>query len=695
VQSRVLKSTAVALAAVLALLLVCGVLLRLLFDPGDYRTTIERVFNERTGRALKLEGELGLRLLPRLAVSTGPFSISDRPGFGDEPFLTARDARLGLALLPLLRRRIELGELVLMQPVVALRIDADGRDNWSDLLDQATPPELLDGTDPEPIAAPEDAVDLAIAGLRVVDGQLSFDDARSKRRLRFAQLEARTGPLDFETPRPVRLGFALLAADAVRLRATVNGRVANVRPRVWTVEDFVTELTLPGAGSGREAVRGRIEAARLRADLDARQYAAPELRYALGDAKGEASLDARPGEDGMNVQGPVTLEIADLRRLMTDLGVALPAFRDSKAPGAFALEATLQHGKALALRDIVAVLGDTRFTGSVEFGTAAAAPIRFDLQGNRLDLDRYLPPAQRDQSAPDAAPPSPQAGRSRVRALDIQGRFSFGRVTLAKLDLRDLDGSLAMKNGQLRVDPLRASLFGGTSLTQLRYDLAAATPQLALEQRLADVDVASMLGRLANQHRLTGRGSLTAQLTGSGDTRKALVASLAGPFEARVVAGRFEGVDLWAEIERAVAAARGTATPRGTGIAYTPFDLFQAKGRVDGTRIRNDRFDVVNAQLRAHGQGTVDYGTGALDLDLTARLLEAPEGAVAGLSLDRIVGVDIPLTVRGTISAPRVRPDVKRLLESAAKQQLRQEGEKVEKKLKDKLNETLKDLLGQ
>jgi hypothetical protein len=42
-------------------------------------------FNERTGRVLELE-DLGLRLLPRLAVSTGPFSIGDRPGDGDGDF---------------------------------------------------------------------------------------------------------------------------------------------------------------------------------------------------------------------------------------------------------------------------------------------------------------------------------------------------------------------------------------------------------------------------------------------------------------------------------------------------------------------------------------------------------------------------------------------------------------------------------
>jgi hypothetical protein len=92
----------------------------------------------------------------------------------------------------------------------------------------------------------------------------------------------------------------------------------------------------------------------------------------------------------------------------------------------------------------------------------------------------------------------------------------------------------------------------------------------------------------------------------------------------QVTDGRFVGVDVWAEIERAIATARGGTPPRRAGSAYTPFDRFEAKGRLDGTVIRNESFDVMNSSMRARGQGTVNYGTGALDLALTARLLEAP-----------------------------------------------------------------------
>ena len=104
-------------AAGLVALCVAGALLvGLLFDPNDWRDEIERSFLERTGRELRLDGPLELRFLPRLAVSTGPFSIANERGFGADPLLTVEEARLDLRLWPLLRRHIEIGRVRLDAP---------------------------------------------------------------------------------------------------------------------------------------------------------------------------------------------------------------------------------------------------------------------------------------------------------------------------------------------------------------------------------------------------------------------------------------------------------------------------------------------------------------------------------------------------------------------------------------------------
>ena len=408
--SRAIRWTLIALGALLALLVVCGVLLRLLFDPNDYRTRIELAFNERTGRVLDLEGDLGLRLLPRLAVSTGPFSISDRPGDGDGDFVTARDARLGLALVPLLQRRFELGRLVLVEPAVALRIDKDGRDNWSDLFDRPEPPESLDESERGREAPAADGPDFSIAGLSIEDGRLSFHDARRPRNLEFVDLDLETGPLTQDSPTAIRAGFALQQGDTVSLRSLVSGRVGRVRPRVWAAEDMVVEIERPPPpGSEREPLKGRIEAARLTADLDTRHYSAPELSYRLGDAKGEASLEARHGTEGLTVEGPVTIERTDLRALLASLGVSLPQFRDPEAPGDIELKAVLRYGSTLALRDLVAVVGGTRLTGSAELGGAPGTPVQFDLRGDRIVLDDYMPGNQSSTAPATTTSSRPQA----------------------------------------------------------------------------------------------------------------------------------------------------------------------------------------------------------------------------------------------------------------------------------------------
>ena len=694
-RARAIRWTLISLGALAALLIVCGILLRLLFDPNDYRAQIELAFNERTGRVLTLEGRLGLRLLPRLAVSTGPFAISDRPGASDGDFLTARDARVGLAILPLLQRRVELGRLVIIEPAVALQIDNDGRDNWSDLFDRGEASEFPDQPDADRDEPATEGPELTVAGIVIEDGRMSFDDARRSRHLEFSDLELETGALGQDTPTSIRAGFVLERPDAAGLRSLVTGRISRARPRVWAVENAVVEVERPAeSGSGREPLEGRIEAARLTADLDARHYSAPDLKYRLGKAQGEASLEARQGDSGLAVEGPVTIERTDLRALLGSLGVTLPRFRSARAPGDIALKAALRYGPGLALRDLVAVVGGTRVTGSVELGGAPGAPAQFDLRGDHVALDDYFPQTTGDAEATKSAGRT-AADHERLRKLAVRGRFAFGRVSYGEVDMSNVDGGLGLQDGVLEVDPLQASVFGGTSQTRLRYELATDTPRLTLEQRLTGIDTASMLGQLLNQKRLSGRGALTAQLSGAGGDRKALLANLSGPFEARVTDGRFAGVDLWAEIERAVATAQGAAPARSTGSGYTPFDRFEAQGRLDGRVIRNDRFDMMSPSMRARGAGTVNYGTGELDLSLTARLLEAPDGEVAGVSLDRIVGVDIPLTVQGSLGAPKVRPDVKRLIEAAARQQLQKEGEDVEKKLREKLEDKLKDLLGQ
>ena len=119
---------------VLVVLAVSTVLVVLqVVDPNDYKPQISALVEEKTGRRLDLAGDLQLTFFPWVGIETGPLSLSNAEGFGDVPMISADNARIRVKLLPLIKRRVEAGTVVLDAPVVHLLTAVDGRTNWDDL----------------------------------------------------------------------------------------------------------------------------------------------------------------------------------------------------------------------------------------------------------------------------------------------------------------------------------------------------------------------------------------------------------------------------------------------------------------------------------------------------------------------------------------------------------------------------------
>src|SRR6476469_5248848 len=82
-------------------------------------------------------GLVALLLIPvDISVSLEPKIVLPDVSFGNAPWsktpqmLTAKRVEAQIALLPLLSRRFEVIEFVLIEPVITLETDAGGRGNW-------------------------------------------------------------------------------------------------------------------------------------------------------------------------------------------------------------------------------------------------------------------------------------------------------------------------------------------------------------------------------------------------------------------------------------------------------------------------------------------------------------------------------------------------------------------------------------
>ena len=66
-------------AGLFGLIVIALVLVVVFVDPNDYRDDIQKMVEQKTGRALTLGGDLKLSVFPWIALETGPASLGDAP----------------------------------------------------------------------------------------------------------------------------------------------------------------------------------------------------------------------------------------------------------------------------------------------------------------------------------------------------------------------------------------------------------------------------------------------------------------------------------------------------------------------------------------------------------------------------------------------------------------------------------------
>ena len=110
-----------ALGGLVALAVAVVLVFALTFDPNRYKDDIERMAKERTGRTLKLQGELKLVFFPSLGAGVGGVTLSERGS--QREFVSLQSARASVKLLPLLPGTAVEGETcILPSPLPSVKV---------------------------------------------------------------------------------------------------------------------------------------------------------------------------------------------------------------------------------------------------------------------------------------------------------------------------------------------------------------------------------------------------------------------------------------------------------------------------------------------------------------------------------------------------------------------------------------------
>ncbi|HMK50365.1 MAG TPA: AsmA family protein [Thermodesulfovibrionales bacterium] len=111
--------------AVTALVIALMALVVLLVDINVYKSRIEAAASDATGMDFRIKGTMKLALFPRFGFSLGGVSIKR----GQMDLLSAKDVRVGLQILPLLRHELRINEFNIIEPTITIKRDGGGARN--------------------------------------------------------------------------------------------------------------------------------------------------------------------------------------------------------------------------------------------------------------------------------------------------------------------------------------------------------------------------------------------------------------------------------------------------------------------------------------------------------------------------------------------------------------------------------------
>jgi len=524
------------------------------------------------------------------------------------------------------------------------------------------------------------------------NGQLgfSYDQATGKAALRGAELRALGVVAKIE-------GSAEALPDAPSVAGSLDVAADDMGATLKHLGSLAPQ-DLAVSGKGRVNASFRYDQAAGTAQIS--DLAVNALAMNVSGNVNASNLDKAPAFTG-------NIRVAEFSpgQLLVKLGQELPEMRDGEVLDRASLSAKFEVAPNRAvISELRAVLDQTNLTGRVEVADIEKQALRFDLALDQIDVDRYLPPGAEQATSAESETPLDQMEipADLVRGYDIVGGITIGKLKAFDFRSSGVKIGVVAQNDKLRVHPAEAKFYGGGYRGDIRLDASGEVPVIAVDEHLDRVDLKPMVKDILDVENLSGTAQMAVAASARGKTVGAMRKTLNGKFNVAVKDGAIEGFNLWESIREAYATFKGRTHDASKAPQRTEFADLSASGTIDKGILRNDDLNAKLPFLRVTGKGQVDIAKATMDYTIEATVLKSPE--LSG-GIEELSGTAIPVRLTGPVMAPKVRPDVKGVLEAKARealkkkeQELRDEAKRKadeeKKRLEDKLKDKLKDFLG-
>jgi len=554
-----------------------------------------------TGRDLTIDGPLSLSILPSPAISASKVALSNAPGAGAKPMVTLGKLEVQVQLLPLLSKTIVIDRFVLVDPVIDLEIDKQGRKNWDFAAAGA-------GTAPQQPSVGGGGAAGALGSIRLGDvrlenGTVNYTDQRSNEHKTVDKINMTVSLPSLDSP---------LKADG---SARFNAVVLNLKLDVAKAGDLIG-----AAGSDTTAA-----------------FTSELVTF---DFKGKASI--------ASTNGTINLKVPSLRKLAAWLGS--PFAGERVKTGEFSIAGKLAiAGSEIKFTEAQLSFDAIKGKGDLAVNSGGARPsVKGNLDLAALDLNPYLAPE--GQGGGGGAAGGAGGGASSgwsderidvagLKTADVDFKIAANGIKYRKIHVEKSAMTLRVNNGRMDVELTDLAAYQGGGKASVVLDGSSTPMAVTLNANLTSVQMEPLLSDAMNLDKLTGKGNITVALTSKGQSQRALIGALNGKGSMNIADGQIKGMDLLKMLNTATSAV-GSALTGGGG--ETKFSHLTGTFTVTNGIVHNNDLVLDSPGLKAEGAGTIDLPQRRVDYKVTPK--------VAGLS--------VPVNVQGPWDNLSYVPDV-------------------------------------
>jgi len=311
-------------------------------------------------------------------------------------------------------------------------------------------------------------------------------------------------------------------------------------------------------------------------------------------------------------------------------------------------------GQALSVNPLSAKFDDSQIKGSVGIRQFDKPLYVFDLDIDRIDVDRYAT-ASDPKAAPSAASDKP-LDLSALKALNAEGSLRIGSLKYGKLQSSNVRIDLKANNGQVALAPFSANLYQGSMAGALNVD-ARAVPAIAFKQDMRNIQIGPLLADAINNDMLDGKGTLNLDVKTQGATVGAMKKALNGNAAVVLADGAVKGIDIAGTVRDIKNKFNFKGNSLGTDQKKkTDFSEMSASFKITNGVAHNDDLSMKSPLLRITGSGDVDIGNETLNYTAKPTVVASLKGQ-GGSDLGALNGLTFPVKVTGSFSAPKYNID--------------------------------------